>query len=169
MDTAELAENISNRIAAFEGLGDDRPDDVLVRAAVLVGDDDVVYVDDNLSRALDAPGLSGDVLIFTPGRVIRLTLSQPTDPGSDSENAGVVEATSWRRADLRSVAVLGADEAWTETPTEGMSERTGLRLTYAEGQTIELPTRWEAGAGRVSREAVMELLPSLWEDLEAGS
>lgn len=169
MDTAELAEKISSRIGAFEGLGDDRPDHVLVRAVLLVGDDDVVYVDDNLSRSLDAPGLSGDVLIFTPGRVIRLTLSQPSDQGTDSENEGSVEATSWRRADLRSVAVLGADQAWGETPTSGMSGTTGLRLTYADGQTIDLPTRWEAGAGRASREAVLELLPSLWEDLEGVS
>jgi hypothetical protein len=169
MDTAELAEEISNRIGAFDGLGDDRPDHVLVRAVLLVGDDDVVYVDDNLSRPLDAPGLSGDVLIFTPGRVIRLTLSQPTDSGTNNDNASSVEATSWRRADLRSLAVLGADQAWGELPTADMSETTGLRLTYGDGQTIDLPTRWEAGAGRVSREAVMELLPSLWEDLEAVS
>jgi hypothetical protein len=169
MDTAELAEEISSRIGAFEGLGDDRPDHVLVRAVLLVGDDDVVYVDDNLSRSLDAPGLSGDVVIFTPGRVIRLTLSQPTDPGTSNENDSSVEATSWRRADLRSVAVLGADQAWGELPTEDMAETTGLRLTYADGQTIDLPARWEAGAGRVSREAVRALLPSLWEDLQAVS
>lgn len=167
MDTAELAEEISSRIGAFDGLGDDRPDHVLVRAVLLVGEDDVVYVDDDLSRSLDAPGLSGDVLIFTPGRVIRLTLSQPTGEDTNGENASSVGATSWRRADLRAVAVLGADQAWGEMPAAEMSETTGLRLTYAEGQTIDLPSRWEAGAGRVSREAVMKLLPSLWEDLEA--
>jgi hypothetical protein len=169
MDIADVAEEISSRIGAFDGLGDDRPDHVLARAVLLVGDDDVVYVDDNLSRSLDAPGLSGDVLIFTPGRVIRLTLSQPTGEGATRENACSVEATSWRRSGLRAVAVLGADQAWGEMPAAEMSETTGLRLSYGDGQTIDLPSRWEAGAGRVSREALLALLPSLWEDLEAVS
>ena len=74
MDMTKTAEALSSRIGAFDGLGDDRPDHVLVRAVLLLGKEDPVYVDDDLSRSLDAPGWSGSVLVFTPSRVIRLTL-----------------------------------------------------------------------------------------------
>jgi hypothetical protein len=167
MDKTKAAEALSSRIGAFDGLGDDRPDHVLVRAVLLVGKDDAVYVDDDLSRSLDSPGWSGSVLIFTTGRVIRLTLSEATDDGTGRDTTSSVDATSWSRADLRSVAVLGIDHAWEGSSDEGMLEATGLRLTYAGGETIELPSRWEAGAGRANRAGVMELLPSLWEDLAA--
>jgi hypothetical protein len=169
VDMTEAAEVLSSRIGAFDGLGDDRPDHVLGRAVLLVGDDDVVYVDDDLSRSLEGPGWSGNVLIFTPGRVIRLTLSQATDDTTGGDAASSVEATSWGRAGLRAVVVLGADQAWEHTPEEGMLEATGLRLTYADGQTIDVPSRWESGSGRTTRESLMELLPSLLADLAAGS
>jgi hypothetical protein len=168
MEMTEAAEALSSRIGAFDGLGDDRPDHVLVRAVLLVGDDDVVYVDDSLSRSLDAPGWSGNVLIFTPGRVIQLTLSAATDDGG-RDAACSVEARSWGRTGLRAVVTLGADQAWNHTPDDGMLEATGVRLTYADGQTIELPSRWESGAGRSTRESLIELMPSLMADLAAGS
>ena len=168
MDMTKASEALSSRVGAFDGLGDDRPDHVLFRGVLLIGDDDVVYVDDNLSRSLDGPGWSGDLLIFTPGRVIRLTLSQATeDAGRDP--ASSVEATSWGRAGLHAVDTLGADKAWDQTPEGLMPEGTGLRLTYADGKTIEVPSRWESGAGRATREALIALLPSLWEDLAAAT
>jgi hypothetical protein len=170
MDITAVAEAISSRIGAFDGLGDDaRPVHVLVRAALLVGDEDLVYVDDNLSRSPDSPGWSGDMLIFTPARVIRLTLSEATTDGSEREAESCADATSWRRASLRAVGLLGADQAWDEAPEEGMPEATGLRLTYADGQTVEIPSRWEIGAARAVRDGVIELLPSLWSDLAAGA
>jgi hypothetical protein len=170
MDMTKATDALSSRIGAFDGLGDDRPDHVLARAVLLVGDDDVVYVDDNLSRSLDGPGWSGGVLIFTAGRVIQLTLSQATDDAPGGDTATSVEATSWSRAGLRAVVALGADAAWDDLkPEDGMLEATGLRLTYADGQSIDVPSRWESGAGRASRESLMGLLPSLWADLAAGS
>jgi hypothetical protein len=169
MDITAVASAISSRIGAFDGLGDARPEHVLVRAALLVGDDDLVYVDDNLSRSLDSPGWTGDMLIFTPTRVILLTLSQATEHGTDRIAARSAEATSWRRASLRAVSLLGADQGWDEAPETRLPRTTGLRLTYTDGQEVEIPSRWEAGAGRSTREAVIELLPSLWSDLVAGS
>jgi hypothetical protein len=169
MDMTEVAEALSSRIGAFDGLGDDRPDHVLVRAVLLAGDDDVVYVDDNLSRSLEGTGWTGNVLIFTSGRVIQMTLSQATDDTTGRDTASSVQATSWGRATLRAVVALGADQAWDHPPEERMLEATGLRLTYADGQTIDVPSRWETGAGRTTRESLMELLPSLWVDLAAGS
>jgi hypothetical protein len=168
MDVAAVAQALSSRIGAFDGLGDDRPYHVLVRAALLVGEDDAVYVDDDLSRSLESSAWSGDLVIFTPRRVIRLTVS-PAEDANDPAAATTVEATSWARRSLRSVAELGADQEWDETPAAEMSVTTGLRLTYADGQEVEIPSRWGAGAGRANREAVLELLPSLWKDLAARS
>jgi hypothetical protein len=169
MDMTEAAEAISSRIGAFDGLGDDRPDHVLVRAALLVGEEEIVYVDDNLSRSLDSVGWSGDVLIFTSSRVIRLTLSEATDDSTDREHSSSAEATSWARASLGGVTLLGTDQAWEETPMAAFPETAGLRLTYTGGQATEIPSRWEAGAGRSTREGAFELLPSLWSDLAAVS
>ncbi len=165
MDIAKMVEALSSRIGAFDGLGDDRPDHVLVRAVLLVGEDDAVYVDDDLSRSLDSPGWSGGVLIFTPDRVIRLTLSEATGDATASGPASSVEATSWRRGDLRSVVALGTDQAWKGSSGDAILEATGFQLTYADGQTIDVPSRWESGAGRSTRESLMELLPFLLDDL----
>jgi hypothetical protein len=166
MDVAAVAEALAARIGAFAGLGDERPDHLLVRAALLVGDDEAVYVDDNLSRSLETPAWSGDVVIFTADRVIRLTLSP-----SEHANAATtsVDATCWARRTLRAVTALGTDQDWATAPAEEMSLTTGLRLTYTDGRQVEIPSRWEAGAGRANREAVLALLPSLWKDLAARS
>jgi hypothetical protein len=170
MDLMAAAETISSRIGAFDGLEEDaRPDHVLVRAALIVGDEDLAYVDDDVSRTPDSAGWSGDIVIFTPTRVVRLTLSHATGDADEQVSASSAQASSWRRADLRAVALLGPDRAWEVAPEAGMRERTGLRLTYADGQVIEIPSRWEAGAGRAERDGVFELLPSLWSDLAAGS
>jgi hypothetical protein len=161
-----VAQALAARIGAFDGLGDDRPDHLLTRAALLVGEDEAVYVDDNLSRPLESSGWSGDVVIFTPERVIRLTLT-PAEHTNDPVTS--VEATTWARRSLRSVNVLGTDKDWDEAPAEVLSLTTGLRLTYTDGRQVEVPSRWEAGAGRANREGVVQLLPSLWKDLAARS
>jgi hypothetical protein len=166
MDAAAVAEALAARVGAFDGLGDERPDHLLVRAAVLVGDDEAVYVDDNLSRSLETPAWSGDVVIFTPERVIRLTL---TPVQNSNEPTTSVDATCWARRTLRAVNVLGTDENWGTAPGEELSPTTGLRLTYTDGRQVEIPSRWEAGAGRANRAAVVALLPSLWKDLAARS
>jgi hypothetical protein len=166
MDVAAVAEALGARIGAFDGIGDERPDHLLVRAALLVGDDEAVYVDDNLSRSLETPAWSGDVVIFTAERVIRLTL---TPVQNTNEPATTVDATCWARRTLRAVNALGTDQDWATTPAEELSPTTGLRLTYTDGRQVEIPSRWAAGAGRANRAAVQELLPSLWKDLAARS
>lgn len=142
------------------------PSHAVIRAAVLLGDEDIVYLDSDVATGPDGGRVSGDIHIFTPTRVIRLRLDgsagDPVDPAGST-----VGADTWSRSLLERVELVGGDHPWSEVPQDRLLSATGYALTYRNGEKVTIPAD-SANAMKPQREQALRLLGALIRNLVPG-
>jgi hypothetical protein len=128
------------------------------RLAVLLGEEPIVFKD---IMSADRPSdgeFQGQVVLFTPARVIVTDFSTQEDPKSKSR----VTAKTWARSTLVQLELQGPDEKWELAEEGRLALESSIVLHYANGQSLRLPRDAEL---KSSVQAAFEFLPRLYEDL----
>jgi hypothetical protein len=132
MDLNARASEIAELLRSRYGL----PSHVLYRLSALVADEPLLYVDSSLDPSGSNGTWSGEVVVFTPTRLIRAALTEAPQY-ADGDEAATVSVTAHQRR-VPTTSIEGADAVWQED-WEGWPAAGRVEVTYEGAPTVVLP------------------------------
>ena len=142
----------------------DMPEHALRRAGALVGNDEILHIDEHLTREQQL--VSGRLVIFTRDRVIVVDLDQAPDFDRPDETRTTVQATTFPRHDLDSIDIAESrrrDLAWVREYGTSWGRDRQLALHYRGRDPLTLPLNPDGA--EPYRQSFAKLVPELLRDL----
>jgi hypothetical protein len=144
---------------------------VLRRAAMLIGDEQLVYLDGTATANGDFT-TSGFIVVFTPRTVVTATWDHSPEETNTSRSAATAKAAMWSRDHLRGLTIANEAEAEADNPDSAWRQNDGttwplyahITLSYdSPGGELRLPVTSHPTSDLLL--TLRQLAPSLVSDL----